>query len=148
MEFVITSVFFILQMNVTLIHSRKSSPSSSYPLSAGRPFLTHGKNSLQQQCDFIHLNNNNLICLPVCLHKDRPGGVGTCDVHENGGSEESGDGVRTEGLHRSRDLPDAGRGSHLQRPSERHAHTHTLENFFYQCVHTVLFTVLTSVFRS
>lgn len=56
----------------------------------------------------------------LCLHKVRPGRVGTCDLYEDGGSEESGDGVRTEGLHRSRDLPDAGGGGHLQGPGEQH----------------------------
>lgn len=56
---------------------------------------------------------------PVCLLKDRPGGVGTCDLYEDSSTEESGDGVWTEGLHRSRNLPDAGGGGHLQGPGER-----------------------------
>lgn len=39
-------------------------------------------------------------------------------MHEDGGTEESGDCVWTEGLHRSRNLSDAGRGGHLQGPGE------------------------------
>lgn len=39
--------------------------------------------------------------------------MGTCDLHENGGFEESGDGLWAEGLHRSRDLSDARGGGHL-----------------------------------
>lgn len=54
-----------------------------------------------------------------CLFKVRPGGVGTCDLYEDGGAEESGDGVRTEGLHCSRDLHDAGGGGHLQGAGEQ-----------------------------
>ena len=58
-----------------------------------------------------------------CLCKDRPGGVGTCDVYEDGGSEESGDGVRTEGLRGGGDVSDAGGGGHLQGPSKQHTTT-------------------------
>lgn len=50
--------------------------------------------------------------------KDWPGGVGTRHVHEDGGTEESGDCVWTEGLHRSRNVSDAGGGGHLQGPGE------------------------------
>lgn len=39
-------------------------------------------------------------------------------MYEDGGSEEPGDGVWIEGLHRSRDLSDAGGGGHLQGPGE------------------------------
>lgn len=42
-------------------------------------------------------------------------------MYEDGGAEESGDGVRTERLHRSRDLSHAGGGGHLQGPGEEHA---------------------------
>lgn len=48
-----------------------------------------------------------------CLDQRWPGGVGACDVHEDGGSEESGDGVGTEGLRGSRDVSHAGRRGHL-----------------------------------
>lgn len=57
----------------------------------------------------------------LCLNKGRPRGVGTRDLYEDGGAEESGDGVRTEGLHRSGDVSDAGGGGHLQGPGEQHA---------------------------
>lgn len=44
-----------LQMNVTLILSRRGSPSSSSPQSAGRPFPTHGNLSLSSTfCKTIH----------------------------------------------------------------------------------------------
>lgn len=46
--------------------------------------------------------------------------MGTCDLYEDCGTEESGDGLGTEGLHRSRNVPDAGGGGHLQGQSERH----------------------------
>lgn len=46
--------------------------------------------------------------------------MGTRDLHEDGSAEESGDRVRTEGLHRSGDLHDAGGGGHLQGSGELH----------------------------
>lgn len=45
--------------------------------------------------------------------------MGACDLHEDGGLEESGDGVGTERLHRSGNLRDAGGGGHLQGQGER-----------------------------
>ncbi|KAF0047585.1 hypothetical protein F2P81_001218 [Scophthalmus maximus] len=67
-------------------------------------------------------------CVPP--HQDRPGGVGTCDLYEDGGTEESGDGVRTEGLRRRRDLPDAGGGGYLQGPERRLFRFRHLKGFF------------------
>lgn len=58
---------------------------------------------------------------PPSHQKDRPGGVGTRDVYEDRRTEESGDRVGAEGLHRSRDLPDARGGGHLQGPSKARA---------------------------
>lgn len=51
--------------------------------------------------------------------QDRPGGVGICNLHEDSSIEESGDSVGSEGLHRRRNLPDAGGGGHLQGPGEQ-----------------------------
>lgn len=68
---------------------------------------------------------------PPSHHKDRPGGVGTCDLYEDRRAEESGDCVGTEGLHRSRDLPDAGGGGHLQGPSEQHTAVTTTPAFVF-----------------
>lgn len=59
----------------------------------------------------------------ICLPQVRPGRVGTRDLYEDGGPEESGDRVRAEGLRRSGDLPDAGGGGHLQGPGEQRAKT-------------------------
>lgn len=68
---------------------------------------------------------------PPSHHKDRPGGVGTCDLYEDRRAEESGDCVGTEGLHSSRDLPDAGGGGHLQGPSEQHTAVTTAPAFVF-----------------
>ena len=56
-----------LQMNGTLILSRRSSPSSSFLQSAGRPFPTHGKRC----CLYIsHLfkRNNSTVCKINRIH--------------------------------------------------------------------------------
>lgn len=68
--------------------------------------------------------------LTASWRQDRPGGVGARDLHEDGGAEESGDSVGAEGLHRGRDMLDAGRGGHLQGQSEQHFST-SLSNLIY-----------------
>lgn len=45
--------------------------------------------------------------------------MGICDLHEDCCAEESGDRFWAEGLHRRRNLSDAGRGGHLQGPGEQ-----------------------------
>lgn len=59
--------------------------------------------------------------------------MGARDLHEDGGAEESGDGLGPEGLHRGGDVPDAGRGGHLQGQSEQHL-LESIRNLHYQSI--------------
>lgn len=74
--------------------------------------------SVRLQMCLISLSRSEKIN-PLSDWQDRPGGVGICNLHEDRGFEEPGDGVGSEGLHRRRNLPDAGGGGHLQGPGEQ-----------------------------
>lgn len=68
-------------------------------------------------------------------------------MHEDGGAAESGDGVWTERLRRSRDLHDAGGRGHLQGPGEERGTAARSDEENVEQTHLLTTSCVISVFR-